>query len=184
MFLSSETETSINTQVLDFLSWMTMSGLLAEIFLSVNLNPTRWFSRLYLPHFGVCVHTICWELNDQYFPMNIATLLCRCKYSVDASTLQPALMWLTVSWAFHRLCNCHRSAFLKSYVDGVWYWVSVPELPRSSFQILLWVLYFLTKHNLLLRQQKGFSRLQKIVHALMHWFLPQFFHSLLLYAVL
>ena len=29
-------------------------------------------------------------------------------------------MWLKVSWALHRLCNCHRSASLRSYVDGVW----------------------------------------------------------------
>ena len=63
----------------------------------------------------------------------------------------------------HRLCNCHRSASLKSYVDGIWYWVSGPELPGSSFQFLLWVLHFLTKNNLLLCQQKVFRGWKKIV---------------------
>ena len=38
MFLSSGRETSIITQVLDFRSWMTMSGLLAKIFLSVIIE--------------------------------------------------------------------------------------------------------------------------------------------------
>ena len=38
MFLSSGTEASISIQVLDFRSWMTTSGLLAKIFLSVIIE--------------------------------------------------------------------------------------------------------------------------------------------------
>ena len=60
-------------------------------------------------------------------------------------------------------CNRHRSASLKSYVGGIWYWVSGPELSWSIFQFLLWVLHFLTKHNLLLCQQKVFRGCKKIV---------------------
>ena len=95
-----------------------------------------------------------------YYPMNIA--------GHPVTLMQIASRCPYVAYGFLGLatdCNRHRSASLKSYIDGIWYWVSDPELSWSSFQFLLWVLHFLTKHNLLLCQQKVFRGCKKIVHA-------------------
>ena len=55
MFLSSGTETSINKQVLDFRSWMTTSGLLVEILLSVIIESHKMvFSFIFTTLRGVC----------------------------------------------------------------------------------------------------------------------------------
>ena len=81
-----------------------MSGVLAKIFLSMIIvlqDGILVYS--YHTSGGVCVFipfvgNFTTKLTACY-PMNIASyLLCRCKYSVDASTLQPAAMWLKVSW--------------------------------------------------------------------------------------
>ena len=130
-------------------------------------GPTRrWYSRLYLPHFGLYVHIICWELHNQahgILPNEHGWPPC---YVGENIQLMPAPFNLPLCGMLRFLgpChNCHRSASLRSYVDCIWYWVSGPELPWSSFQFFLWVLHFLTKHNLLLCQQKVFQGCKKIV---------------------
>ena len=132
-------------------------------------TPLRWYSRLYLPHFGVRVHTICWELHNQAHGILSNELSWPpCYVGANIQSMQPAVVWLTVSWTLPQTLQLLISASWRSYFDGIWYWASGPELLWSSFQFLLWVLHFLTKHNLLLCQQKVFRGCKNIVALVSH----------------
>ena len=147
---------------------MTTSGLLAKIFLHLIIESHRWYSRLYLPHFEVCVLIICWELHNQahgippnehswsacYVVVNIQLMQAPCNLPLcGLRFLGPCYRLQTPSICFFKIL---RWWYL---VSSVWSWAVMIKLSVSP----------LTKHNLLLLSTKGFSRLQKIVHALMHW---------------
>ena len=120
----------------DFLSWLLSC-------------PTGWYSRLHLPHFGMCFRIIWWELHNQahvILPNERSWSSCYVGVNIQLmpTTCNLPLCGLRFLGPCHRLCNCHRSAFLRFYVGDIWHWMSGPELPWSSFQFLLWALYFIT----------------------------------------
>ena len=89
-------------------------------------------SRLYLPHFGVCVHTIFWELHNQahgILPNEHSWSPCYVDANIQLMQHRATCHYVAYDFLGHRFYNCHRSASLRSYVDGVWYCVSGPGLP-------------------------------------------------------
>ena len=145
---------------------MTTSGLLAKIFLSLIIewsHKKMVFSFIFATLRVVCSyyllgtsqpssrHTTQWT--------RLATLLCRWKYSVDASTVQPAVMWhVTVSWALPQLPSiCFFKILRWLYlVLSVWSWAAMIKLSVFPLSPAL-----LNQAQLASLSTKGFSRLQK-----------------------
>ena len=119
----------------------------------------------------MCVHTICWELHNQahgklsnehswppcYVGTNIHLMPAPCNLP---------LCGLRYLGPCHRLCNCHRAAFLSILcwwylILSVWFWAAMIKLSVSPLSPAL-----LNQAQLASMSTKGFSRLQKIVHAL------------------
>ena len=88
-------------------------------------------------------------------------MLCRCKYSVNASTVQPAVMWLTVSWVLPQTLQFPSICFFKILrwwylVLSVWSCAAMIKLSVSPLSPAL-----LNQAHLASLSTKGFSRLQK-----------------------
>ena len=175
MFLSSGRETSIITQVLDFRSWMTMSDLLAKIFLSVIIESHKMvFSFIFTTLRVVCVHTICWELHNQahgILPNEHSWPPCYVGANIQLMPCNMPLMWLTVSWALPLTLQLPSICFFKilswSLVLNDWSWAATIKLSVSPLSPAL-----LNQAQLASLSTKGFQCCKKLS---MHWFLPQFF---------
>ena len=156
-------------------TWIFCSGWQRQVcwlrFFCPWLNgSTRWYSRLYLPYLGLNVHIICWELHNQAHGILPNEQRCPPCYVGANIQLMPApcnlpLCGLRFVGPCHRLCNCHRSASLRSYVDGIWLsvwsWAVMIKLSVSPLSPAL-----LNQAQLASLSTKDFARPQKIVLAL------------------
>ena len=101
------------------------------------LNRT-WTSQVSLQYCFTSMLTAYYPMNIAGYPVMSVKIFSWCQRRAICRYVAYGILGLAD-------CNCHRFASLKSYFDGIWYWVSSPELPWSNFQFHPWAQHFLTK---------------------------------------